>query len=153
MHWQAGVPVSQEGPASKSIKQPMRDVQEPLVSPVTAQACPPAACNCRAGSLPPSCQVAIPPPGQDDGLGAVLPILEDVIPFADVANPVLAQVGGRQHTCMWPQPPTAHLPGQGASGACSADGAPCYAHAPPPPHPTPANPANPANLRPSTPSP
>ncbi|KAL4441240.1 hypothetical protein ABPG77_011477 [Micractinium sp. CCAP 211/92] len=36
--------------------------------------------------------VAIPPPGQDDGLGAVLPILEDVIPFADVANPVLAQV-------------------------------------------------------------
>ncbi|KAL4857267.1 SWI/SNF complex subunit [Chlorella vulgaris] len=36
--------------------------------------------------------VAIPPPGQDSGLSAASAVLEEVIPFAEVANPVLAQV-------------------------------------------------------------
>ncbi|EFN54822.1 hypothetical protein CHLNCDRAFT_134832 [Chlorella variabilis] len=36
--------------------------------------------------------VAIPPPGQDSGLAAAASVLEDVIPFGEVGNPVLAQV-------------------------------------------------------------
>ena len=42
---------------------------------------------------PPFLQVAIPPPGQDSGLAAAASVLEDVIPFGEVGNPVLAQVG------------------------------------------------------------
>jgi hypothetical protein len=46
-----------------------------------------------------SLQVAIPPPGHDGGLAAASSVLEDVLPFADVANPVLAQVGRGSCAC------------------------------------------------------
>jgi hypothetical protein len=49
--------------------------------------------NLAAHFLRCSAQVAIPPLGHDGGLAAASAVLEDVIPFADVANPVLAQVG------------------------------------------------------------
>jgi hypothetical protein len=63
----------------------------PLVSPHSRPVALPLT-HARAYASLPCLQVAIPPPGQDSGLSAASAVLEEVIPFAEVANPVLAQV-------------------------------------------------------------